>query len=189
MLGKNMHAVAKSQPKFYTGIGSRETPYQVQKQMQRIAQYLAKKGYTLRSGSAAGADSAFEAGALREKGSCACYLPWPGFNNRVLDENHIHIHDVKLLQQADDILKTVHPAYDRLKGGAKSLHLRNVFQVLGDDLRTPSNLLICFAAPTLEGVKGGTNSAWQIAQRMGIPCYNLWHSIDRYNLVEELENL
>jgi len=65
MLGKNMPVVAKSQPKFYTGIGSRKTPYQVQQQMQRIAQFLAKKGYTLRSGSANGADSAFEEGALQ----------------------------------------------------------------------------------------------------------------------------
>ena len=48
----------------YAGIGSRETPIEVQKAMYRVAKYLEGKGFTLYSGGANGADKAFEGNAL-----------------------------------------------------------------------------------------------------------------------------
>ncbi len=47
----------------YTGIGSRSTPEAIQKIMTELAYELGKSGWTLRSGCAPGADSAFEFGA------------------------------------------------------------------------------------------------------------------------------
>ena len=47
---------------YYAGVGSRETPLDVLKTMWKIGNYLATKGYTLRSGGAKGADTAFENG-------------------------------------------------------------------------------------------------------------------------------
>lgn len=44
----------------YAGIGSRETPLSMLKTMTKVADMLAKKGYTLNSGGAIGADVAFE---------------------------------------------------------------------------------------------------------------------------------
>ena len=46
--------------KYYTGIGSRDTPMPIMYLMDRVATYIGSKGYTLRSGAAAGAASAFE---------------------------------------------------------------------------------------------------------------------------------
>lgn len=48
--------------KYYTGIGSRETPEDIQSWMKAFAIRMQKHGYTLRSGGAGGADSAFEHG-------------------------------------------------------------------------------------------------------------------------------
>lgn len=48
--------------KIYAGIGSRKTPKKILEQMRNISSFLAKEGYTLRSGGADGADSAFEDG-------------------------------------------------------------------------------------------------------------------------------
>ena len=64
----------------YAGIGSRETPPNVQKDMQELARILAENGWHLRTGGADGADTAFAQGASRsetpQKGGTTIYLPW-----------------------------------------------------------------------------------------------------------------
>jgi predicted Rossmann fold nucleotide-binding protein DprA/Smf involved in DNA uptake len=47
---------------YYAGIGARSTPPQILSVMTRLASKLEGMGYTLRSGGAAGADTAFERG-------------------------------------------------------------------------------------------------------------------------------
>lgn len=53
--------------KYYTGVGSRETPEHILKFIEDVAYWLAGRGYTGRSGSAAGADTAFEQGFNRHE--------------------------------------------------------------------------------------------------------------------------
>lgn len=60
----------------YAGIGSRRTPPEVLGRMRRVAERLDARGYTLRSGGADGADSAFADGATDKE----IFLPWRGFN-------------------------------------------------------------------------------------------------------------
>ena len=50
--------------KYYAGIGSRETPEDVCGRMTKLASILERKGYTLRSGGAVGADTAFAGGVV-----------------------------------------------------------------------------------------------------------------------------
>jgi len=52
--------------RFYTGVGSRETPTRVMDVMTLVSSALAGLGYTLRSGASAGADSALENGIPKE---------------------------------------------------------------------------------------------------------------------------
>ena len=66
--------------KYYAGIGSRETPKEIQDWFKIVAKYLEKNGYTLRSGGAKGADQAFERG-VSEDDMKEIYLPWRGFEN------------------------------------------------------------------------------------------------------------
>lgn len=56
----------------YTGIGSRETPPEIQEIMTNYARKLDKLGFILRSGGAMGADTAFEKGSTNKE----IYLPW-----------------------------------------------------------------------------------------------------------------
>lgn len=56
-------------------------------------------------------------------------------------------------------------------------HTRNVFQVLGADLRSPSSFLVCWAPwdPRSAGdVTGGTRTAVRLARSFGIPVFNLF---------------
>ena len=167
--------------KYYTGVGSRETPLEILELMKQIGYRMAELGYIGRSGAADGADSAFFSGWGEHRLQAPTptpfmeYLPWKGFNNRCKAEsNAIVAPYLENYEQAEEIASKVHPVWDRLSRGAKALHTRNVYQVLGDDLNTPSNVLFCYAQPTKDGVKGGTNTAVQLAIRNGVRWYNLY---------------
>jgi hypothetical protein len=64
----------------YAGIGSRRAPAEILTVMTALASQLAERGYTLRSGHAAGSDQAFERGAGTR---AEIYLPWPTFEQSV----------------------------------------------------------------------------------------------------------
>lgn len=145
--------------KYYAGIGSRETPDSVLLTMIEAAQNLAAQGYTLRSGGADGADSAFELGAnLKE-----IWLPWLGFNGS----------DSKLLPTKEAFIMAgkFHPAWHKCSAAARKLHARNCHQVLGKDLATPSEFIMCWTKGALGG--GGTGQAIRIAKAHNVPVYDL----------------
>lgn len=173
-----------SEDKHYTGVGSRETPEEILAFMEKVGQRMDELGYVGRSGSADGADLAFEKGFLKSRKSFfEAYLPWKGFNNKC-DEIHIVAPYLDNYEEAVEIASKIHPVFDRLSRGAKALHTRNVYQVLGKDLKTPSKVLFCYAQPTKNGVKGGTNTAVQLAIQHGIRVYNFYLKED----IEEVCN-
>ena len=145
----------------YTGIGSRKTPPEVLVQMTYIAQSLAVKGWNLRSGAALGADAAFEKGA----GLADIFLPWPLFNKHKSQYNYVNL-------DAQYMAKRFHPAWDKCGQGARKMHGRNCFQVLGWDLSTPSKFVVCWTIDP-EGMKGGTAQALRIARHYEVPIFNL----------------
>ena len=71
---------------------------------------------------------------------------------------------------------------------------RNVYQVLGLDLKTPSCVLFCYAQPTknrqgvVTGVKGGTNTTVQLAMKHDIPIYNFYLQEDIDKVKSLMEN-
>lgn len=185
---------------FYTGIGSRETPEHICRMMKDIAAVAAMKGYTGRSGGANGADNAFEEGFLaiaphlpeENTAEFDVYVPWARFNGRYGPKHKRHNIILPSANEwdAEQIMKTVHPIYakgGKLTGGALSLHTRNVYQVLGYNLKIPSNFLVCYAEPTDNGVKGGTNTAWTLALQNGVECYNLHNPFDVHRIKEFLD--
>jgi len=146
---------------FYTGIVSRKTPKDVLTTMTKIAHAFAEVGWTLRSGGAEGADSAFEQGAGELK---EIFLPWPKFNGN--ESPFVSPSPAAIL-----LASKLHPAWNRCSQGAKKLHARNMHQILGRDLKTPSQLVICW---TINGeMKGGTAQAMRLAQQLEIPIFNL----------------
>lgn len=155
---------------FYTGIGSRSTPPEVMAQIEDLAGWLNLLGYTLRSGAAEGADTAFENGARPD---AHIYLPWPGFGSR----SNVRLNRPE--PAAFSMAATVHPAWSRLSSGPRALHARNCHQVFGDNLFTPSQFVVCWTADGCDSeskrtkATGGTATAIALASRAGIPVFNL----------------
>jgi hypothetical protein len=148
---------------YYTGIGSRSTPEDILKDMTNIATNLELSGFKLRSGGANGADSAFEAG-VSDPRNADIYLPWKGFNN-----NPSALHNVR--QDARDMAKKFHPAWERCSQAARLFHARNCYQILGLYLDQPTDFVLCWTPNGAE--TGGTGQALRIAHHYKIPVFNM----------------
>ncbi len=152
----------------YAGIGSRKTPPDQLARMTEAAVRLARMGYTLRSGGAGGADTAFEQGAGAQK---EIFLPWPGFNGR-------RSVFVEPTQEAMEVAACLHPAWNKLSPAVRKLMARNTHQILGADCRTPSDFVIAWTPDGAESeaergpATGGTGQAIALASRWGIPVFN-----------------
>jgi hypothetical protein len=171
---------------YYSGVGSRNTPPAVCEVIEQVAANLRDRGYILRSGRADGADAAFEYAA----GSKAhLYVPWGAFgSDRPLNGcPKVSVPNGYLLAEAMGMAADIHPAWDKVSGPGRLLHARNCFQVLGDNLDTPSDLLICYATPDKRSVKGGTRTAVELAKKFDIPIYNLYFPNEEEDLMDFLE--
>ena len=172
----------------YAGIGSRETPRTILNLMHQAARELRTAGFTLRSGHAEGADSAFEAGhdslettavpSLKE-----IYLPWQGFANSnsplYIPQRNVGAISPEQANKAYQLASTVHPAWNRMApkdpardphSPAQRLHARNGFQMLGLNLDCPVRFVLCYT----HGGKGegGTGQALRIAHQHDIPVFD-----------------
>lgn len=158
--------------KTYAGIGARKTPNDALSTMGTIGKTLALEGWTLRSGHADGADDAFLRGCLSGKGTKEIYLPWDNFNcGRNSDPGYQAIDVLPNFNEAMDIAEKFHPNWKACSAGAKKLHTRNVYQIVGMDLQTPVNMVICW---TPEGKRsGGTGQALRIAEFLEISIFDL----------------
>lgn len=184
--------------KYYTGVGARATPKHILKLMEDIAFKLAQKGYILRSGGAGGADTAFEFGAkayaeqVDERVTLAqLYIPWASFVT--YDEYYKDWYKVldRMPKKAEayQLASETHPAWDKCSKGAKALHARNTFQILGSGLNNPSSFLICWAQVDKHGkIKGGTRLAWDIAGSYNVPRFNLAVKEDKERIEKWLDN-
>ena len=156
---------------YYTGIGSRQTPISILKLITNLAVVLRLSGYTLRSGGAVGADTAFENGARSEKQIFYA-------KDATHDAMQIAMHH--------------HPAWHRCGDYARKLHARNAFQILGVDLKTPSTFVVCWTpdgayTDSMRSIKtGGTGTAISIATTYNIPVYNLKHTPHYARIIEFL---
>lgn len=164
----------------YAGIGSRETPADILDLMRRIALSLAKEGHVLRSGAAPGADTAFEQGCDAAHGPKEIYLPWNGFNDRKVNNNPSVFLGAN--EYTYEIAARYHPNWSACSRGARSLHARNVCQVLGFSRDKPADLLICWT-PYGRG-EGGTGQAIRIANAYKIPVFDLYEKTTMANLRE-----
>lgn len=115
-------------------------------------------------GGAAGADSSFENGVQNPEMK-RIFLPWKDFNG-----NNSPFYIVS--EDAMKLAKEFHPSWNRLSPFAKKLIARNGYQVLGGNLDSPVDFIICY---TSNGkVAGGTGQALRIAKQYNIPVHNLY---------------
>ena len=154
----------------YAGVGSRETPSHELAFMQAFACNMAMRGYTLRSGGAVGADSAFMHGHhTHHLENFECYLP----------------SSASATGRAVDIASKLHPNWPavlKLGNGTVRKHARNVLIVLGLDLNEPVDFVACWT----KGGKlvGGTAMAIRVANLEGIPIFIMAIDADLARLYE-----
>ncbi len=189
----------------YAGIGSRETPENIQDLMTAAAKRLEARGFTLRSGFAGGADTAFELGT-RKDDQREIFAPWKGFGSNP-DSKHekkrwdqIRRHEgitgerfepakARLLEgamfrKAEQLAAPHHPNWDQLPDGHRKLHSRNMGQVYGPTLDTPARFEMAY---TVDGkASGGTGQAIRTAHASGIPVLNLHSPAIREAVMREL---
>lgn len=163
---------------YYAGIGSRETPIEVLEIMRQMGSHLAKNGATLRSGGAGGADKAFEEGCDNAKGLKEIYIPWKGFedstSNLIVGPEG---------SQAYLIAEKYHPYWHNLKNGARKLQARNSHQILGEDLNTPCQFVVCY---TKGGKRaGGTGQALRLATDYNIPIFDCGFYKEDYDTLKK----
>jgi hypothetical protein len=150
--------------KYYTGIGSRKTPVKICHFMTELATKFEKEEHTLRTGGANGADKAFIKG-VKDPDNMQIFVPTPGWHGFEM------LYEIP--EEAYELAKKFHPAWNRCSPWAKSAHARNMMQVLGPDLKTPSSFVV-FWAPYYTGTyHGGTSQALRIAEAESIHCYKV----------------
>lgn len=142
----------------YAGVGARATPPAVLERMKAIAERKAREGWTLRSGGAMGADSAFYCGAKAYGDNYKIFTP-----------------DSVIPKWAMDIAEKHHPAWYNLNNYVKRLMGRNVLIVCGNLPTGPDDLaqeVICWTPGGQ--VVGGTGHTLRVAKTYNIPIRNLW---------------
>ena len=167
----------------YAGIGSRETPLDVLNQMTTLGWELEKLGFKLYSGAADGADKAFSNSSSNK----VEFIPWKGFNNCFTGIVPV------LTDELLAIAESVHPAWDKCSQGAKKLHARNCHQILGEDLNSPVDFVLCWTPDGAETKTsyntGGTGQAIRLANRYGIPVINMYNADWKQRLDVLLEDI
>lgn len=160
-----------------TGIGSRETPSKILKEMTKIGKWCLENNITVRSGHADGADWAFEEGAQER---CIAYLPWDWFNKELVSKAKKVT--VPRNEKYDAITAKFHPNPNALSAYGKLLMNRNACQVLGLNLDKLTNYVICW---TKDGqASGGTGQALRIAKAYNVPVLNMY--FEHLNTLDKL---
>ena len=168
----------------YAGIGARNTPKLVLAKMAEIAKKLEELGYTLQSGGAKGADSAFESGTdtkqiftTKDATDTTRKIAAETHPNLEALRNGTYNKHIKLGKSKEEAQRIAQYAVD--------LQARNTNQVFGEDLDTPVDFVLYWAEPSNnpDRPKGGTGQAVEMANRKGIPTINMMDD----NWLEQLE--
>lgn len=171
----------------YAGIGSREAPVEVLKQMTEVAKYLEGIGYTLNTGKTYPAkpssDPKYQAQyeerlAFSKKHNGKVGLDEEGadraFSLGATKKNLFYPGKQGSRAKEQTIAKEIHPNPEALSQGALKLMARNTNQIFGDNLDTPVDFVLFYAKET-GGIRpqGGTGQAVEMARRKGIPTINM----------------
>lgn len=182
---------------YYTGVGSRNTPLYIMYMMSELAMVFEKKGYILRSGCATGADAAFEDLLEDPANTAEIYIPNKGFPFKMGGsyKNHYMIPSEMYGKSFDGLYlqatrmihsQEIHKAWRRCQPHIMDLHNRNMFQVLGRDLKTKSKFVVCYTRGkelTYDDTNvktGGTATAINAAYLNKVDIFNL--SVDEHYL-------
>ena len=104
-----------------------------------------------------------------------------------LPRKHLAIvRNKSLISETERIASEVHPAWDKCNEWARGMHSRNCHQILGYDLQSPVDAVVCW---TPNGkIQGGTATAIRIALKYNIPVFNLGTK-DKESVLQSIKKL
>jgi hypothetical protein len=180
-------SVSEKPTMFYAGIGSRMgedrmknlpegEKARIEGIMERLARTFERLGFTLRSGGAKGADLAFERGTSKKQIFIAGIDP--GITE-IKVAQAIHPNWQGMLQATIKSAEKAGRNPDDAVKYAISAMARNTNQIFGKDLNIPVDFVVCWTPDGAETTAqrsaktGGTGQAIDMADRKGIPVFNL----------------
>lgn len=171
----------------YAGIGAREISSSLKKEFIEIGKLLAQRKTILRSGGADGADLAFEAGCdfCVPRGTKEIFLPWKNFNHN----SSSYVLPDPIPEEIVTITSRLYPHWAYVKEPVRRLHARNVMQILGQNLNTPSKFVVCYTERSYDDPSaiGGTLFGIKLAEEYSIPVYNFYIRGVREEFYRKLE--
>ena len=172
------------EPRYYAGVGSRETPGFICQDMSELAQELEEDCYVLRSGGAKGADTAFERG-VSQAVMKDIILPKELkvlFPSEKRDDYEGE--DAWAFKLCEKYVPSNRPTLKRMKPYIQRLLARDMMQILGRDGKSPVRFVVCWTTDGKDS--GGTGYAIRCAIDHGIPVYNLYKKGDREALYRRM---
>jgi predicted Rossmann-fold nucleotide-binding protein len=171
--------------KTYAGIGSRSLTKNELHLCYNIGVYMAKQGWTLRTGAAQGANQAFANGALSVGGKVVLCLPWFSYESKWVESvckvsavieilDHWHI-------EAQASVDQHHPSPDKLSNVVRKLHARNYLII------EPCRFILAFPKPGRDGKLGGTGQGIRIALSKGMDVLRLDEVADRKRVEKRIQ--
>jgi len=136
--------------KRFAGIGNRHIDDQIRYAIKTCSRLIHQKGYVLVSGGARGCDEEFEA-----------FFP---------EHRKIILRARDATQKAIKMAEDFHPAWHQCNSYARALLGRNAMIIMGEDLKTPADFVLCYCA---NEERGGTALSLNIARFYKIPVFNL----------------
>lgn len=183
--------------RFIALVGSREAPDDALQMGGDFGRACTDRGVAITSGDANGMDLAGYKGALTSPsfdlvGARVFLSKSPFYYKnrppRYADE-HIFFDASRFhnWEQAQALAFEVRGSFAGLDDHGIALQTRNAYQILLDDLQTPVSAVVYWARPIGKkgNVKGGTNTAVQLARRFQIPDINIYtdegaRKVERY---------
>lgn len=167
---------------YWSGIGNRLATPQAVSDLTHISKKLTANGLLLRSGGRGDCDRACQAGS--------------GSSNEIYYPKHKpeYQYGLPTLDESYLMAKLYHDHWDFIPEKYHNYFARNVHIILGKDLRTPSEFVVCW---TKDGVytsehrtkkTGGTGHAIAVATTNSIPVFNINNKIHREYVMDFLIN-
>lgn len=148
----------------YTGICNQRPPSSACQLLDRVAAFLAREKFTLRSGASGKGELVLEKAAVFAGGKTEIYLPWPGYN-------HHASRLFKIPREAFGVAASFEPRWMYFGKPARRVAARGCVQLLGKELDRPSRFLICWTE--YGSGSGNCELALRIASANDIPALDL----------------
>lgn len=170
-------------PKKVAIIGSRRITEKQFAYLTSVAEAFVRRGWTVTTGCADGADYAAMVGARNvDPDQLEVYLPWASYNDKYhKGGGSFAVYDPKIHDEWTESVHKYHPAAKNLKQGAFKLHARN-YGILSD-------VDVVVAMPMSDEDLGGTGQGMRIAKELGKKLFTVSNAVHRKLLKEFIHSL